>query len=217
MQQLKDNSPWTNRPQLAGDLNWLSLLNKVIVQHIPRRYNEAAKFCAQRAIEFKSLLEDWDTNQPLRLFKPFLWNSPSEVVPCLICRDVFTWSSMVDGYWKNGMVLEARQAFEAMPVKNVVSWTAMIQDMSGVPGGSAPWRGSTCGGQGAAPPAGFDLRGSRGSAPGVRLAGSRGSAPAGVSGGSAPGTKFWELSMRLTPHSELRNCASEARLRLHEA
>ncbi|KAL0928620.1 hypothetical protein M5K25_000525 [Dendrobium thyrsiflorum] len=42
-------------------------------------------------------------------------------------RDVFTWSSMVDGYWKNGMVLEARQAFEAMPVKDVVSWTAMIQ------------------------------------------------------------------------------------------
>ncbi|KAL0916421.1 hypothetical protein M5K25_013930 [Dendrobium thyrsiflorum] len=40
---------------------------------------------------------------------------------------------------------------------------------------------------------------------------------AGVSGGSTPGTKFWELSMRLTPHSELRNCASEARLRLHEA
>ncbi|KAL0915504.1 hypothetical protein M5K25_015929 [Dendrobium thyrsiflorum] len=87
----------------------------------------------------------------------------------MVFRDVFTWSSMVDGYWKNGMVLEARQAFEAMPVKNVVSWTAMIQDMSGVPGGSAP------------------------------------------------GTKFWELSMRLTPHSELRNCASEARLRLHEA
>ncbi|KAL0926174.1 hypothetical protein M5K25_002379 [Dendrobium thyrsiflorum] len=27
---------------------------------------------------------------------------------------------MVDGYWKNGMVLEARQAFEAMPVKNVI-------------------------------------------------------------------------------------------------
>ncbi|KAL0919136.1 hypothetical protein M5K25_011211 [Dendrobium thyrsiflorum] len=31
------------------------------------------------------------------------------------------------GYWKNGMVLEARQAFEAMPVKNVFSWNAMIQ------------------------------------------------------------------------------------------
>ncbi|KAL0915503.1 hypothetical protein M5K25_015927 [Dendrobium thyrsiflorum] len=45
----------------------------------------------------------------------------------MVFRDVFTWSSMVDGYWKNGMVLEARQAFEAMPVKNVVSWTAMIQ------------------------------------------------------------------------------------------
>ncbi|KAL0912951.1 hypothetical protein M5K25_016375 [Dendrobium thyrsiflorum] len=89
--------------------------------------------------------------------------------PEAVVGDVFTWSSMVDGYWKNGMVLEARQAFEAMPVKNVVSWTAMIQDMSRVPGGSAP------------------------------------------------GTKFWELSMRLTPHSELRNCASEARLRLHEA
>ncbi|KAL0926086.1 hypothetical protein M5K25_004472 [Dendrobium thyrsiflorum] len=52
----------------------------------------------------------------------------------MVFRDVFTWSSMVDGYWKNGMVLEARQAFEAMPVKNVVSWTAMIQDMSGVKG-----------------------------------------------------------------------------------
>ncbi|KAL0908028.1 hypothetical protein M5K25_022491 [Dendrobium thyrsiflorum] len=45
----------------------------------------------------------------------------------MVFRDVFTWSSMVDGYWKNEMVLEARQAFEAMPVKNVVSWTAMIQ------------------------------------------------------------------------------------------
>ncbi|KAL0926422.1 hypothetical protein M5K25_002654 [Dendrobium thyrsiflorum] len=111
-----------------------------------------------------------------------------QVFKGMVFRDVFTWSSMVDGYWKNGMVLEARQAFEAMQVKNVVSWTAMIQgyakirdleeDMSEVPGGSAL---------------------------------------AGVSGGSAPGTKFWELSMRLTPHSELRNCASEALLRLHEA
>ncbi|KAL0928557.1 hypothetical protein M5K25_000451 [Dendrobium thyrsiflorum] len=50
-----------------------------------------------------------------------------QVFKGMVFRDVFTWSSMVDGYWKNGMVLEARQAFEAMPVKNVVSWTAMIQ------------------------------------------------------------------------------------------
>ncbi|KAL0904307.1 hypothetical protein M5K25_026399 [Dendrobium thyrsiflorum] len=50
-----------------------------------------------------------------------------QVFKVMVFRDVFTWSSMVDGYWKNGMVLEARQAFEAMPVKNVVSWIAMIQ------------------------------------------------------------------------------------------
>ncbi|KAL0909860.1 hypothetical protein M5K25_020767 [Dendrobium thyrsiflorum] len=133
----------------------------------------------------------------------------------MVFRDVFTWSSMVDGYWKNGMVLEARQAFEAMPVKNVVSWTAMIQVCTE----SSVLQTRYVGGpRGQRPLAGFDLTdqvaGSRGSAPaGV----SGGSAPAGVFGGSAPGTKFWELSMRLTPHSELRNCASEARLRLHEA
>ncbi|KAL0918990.1 hypothetical protein M5K25_011049 [Dendrobium thyrsiflorum] len=51
-----------------------------------------------------------------------------QVFKGMVFKDVFTWSSMVDGYWKNGMVLEARKAFEAMPVKNVVSWTAMIQD-----------------------------------------------------------------------------------------
>ncbi|KAL0904167.1 hypothetical protein M5K25_026241 [Dendrobium thyrsiflorum] len=44
----------------------------------------------------------------------------------MVFRDVFTWSSMVDGYWKNGMVLEARQAFEVMPVNNVVSWNSLI-------------------------------------------------------------------------------------------
>ncbi|KAL0922608.1 hypothetical protein M5K25_006606 [Dendrobium thyrsiflorum] len=51
-----------------------------------------------------------------------------QVFKGMVFRDVFTWSSMVDGYWKNGMVLEARQAFEVMPVKNVFSWNAMIQD-----------------------------------------------------------------------------------------
>lgn len=41
-------------------------------------------------------------------------------------RDVFSWTSMVNGYAKCGDLDSARQLFNDMPDRNVVSWNAMI-------------------------------------------------------------------------------------------
>uniref|UniRef100_A0A803LTS2 Uncharacterized protein n=1 Tax=Chenopodium quinoa TaxID=63459 RepID=A0A803LTS2_CHEQI len=46
------------------------------------------------------------------------------------CRDVFSWTSMVNGFAKQGELDMARKYFDEMPVKNVVSWNAMIAGYS---------------------------------------------------------------------------------------
>ncbi|KAF3564208.1 hypothetical protein DY000_02013053 [Brassica cretica] len=42
-------------------------------------------------------------------------------------RNIVSWNGLVSGYIKNGMINEAREAFEMMPERNVVSWTAMVK------------------------------------------------------------------------------------------
>ncbi|KAG6719410.1 hypothetical protein I3842_03G003700 [Carya illinoinensis] len=41
-------------------------------------------------------------------------------------RDVITWTALINGYVKGGLVRVAREFFDQMPEKNVVSWSAMI-------------------------------------------------------------------------------------------
>ena len=41
-------------------------------------------------------------------------------------RDVFSWTSMVNGFAKRGELDLAKRFFDCMPKKNVISWTAMI-------------------------------------------------------------------------------------------
>ncbi|KAM3712610.1 hypothetical protein ACJW30_01G195400 [Castanea mollissima] len=41
-------------------------------------------------------------------------------------RDVITWTALINGYVKSGLVVVARELFDQMPVKNTVSWSAMI-------------------------------------------------------------------------------------------
>lgn len=45
-------------------------------------------------------------------------------------RDVFSWTSMVNGYAKYGELDSAREFFEGMPEKNAISWNAMIAGYS---------------------------------------------------------------------------------------
>ncbi|PON96683.1 Tetratricopeptide-like helical domain containing protein [Trema orientale] len=45
-------------------------------------------------------------------------------------RDVFSWTSMVNGYAKWGELDLARRFFNCMPEKNAISWTAMIAGYS---------------------------------------------------------------------------------------
>lgn len=45
-------------------------------------------------------------------------------------RDVFSWTSMVNGYAKCGDLESARRFFDQTPQKNVVSWSAMIAGYS---------------------------------------------------------------------------------------
>ncbi|KAM6541046.1 hypothetical protein CsatB_005493 [Cannabis sativa] len=45
-------------------------------------------------------------------------------------KDVFSWTSMVNGYAKWGDLDSARSFFNCMPEKNVISWTAMIAGYS---------------------------------------------------------------------------------------
>ncbi|XP_077210055.1 pentatricopeptide repeat-containing protein At2g22410, mitochondrial-like [Tasmannia lanceolata] len=45
-------------------------------------------------------------------------------------KDVFSWTSMINGYAKFGDLKLARQLFDEMPERNVVSWNAMIAGYS---------------------------------------------------------------------------------------
>ncbi|KNA02663.1 hypothetical protein SOVF_216550 [Spinacia oleracea] len=45
-------------------------------------------------------------------------------------KDVFSWTSMVNGFAKHGELEMARKYFDEMPVKNVVAWNAMISGYS---------------------------------------------------------------------------------------
>ncbi|KAF3436367.1 hypothetical protein FNV43_RR23459 [Rhamnella rubrinervis] len=45
-------------------------------------------------------------------------------------RDVFSWTSMVNGYAKSGELDSARKFFDNMPEKNLISWNAMIAGYS---------------------------------------------------------------------------------------
>nr|AYM00744.1 pentatricopeptide repeat protein [Salvia miltiorrhiza] len=42
-------------------------------------------------------------------------------------KNVITWTNMITGFARNGLVDEARVAFDRMPLKNVVAWTSMIK------------------------------------------------------------------------------------------
>ncbi|TYI14011.1 hypothetical protein ES332_A08G097800v1 [Gossypium tomentosum] len=42
------------------------------------------------------------------------------------CRDVITWTALINGYVKFGQVEFARELFDQMPERNEVSWSAMI-------------------------------------------------------------------------------------------
>ncbi|MBA0577186.1 hypothetical protein Golob_025237 [Gossypium lobatum] len=42
------------------------------------------------------------------------------------CRDVITWTALINGYVKSGHVEFARELFDQMPERNEVSWSAMI-------------------------------------------------------------------------------------------
>ncbi|KAJ8633031.1 hypothetical protein MRB53_026367 [Persea americana] len=41
-------------------------------------------------------------------------------------RDVVSWTAMVAGFAKAGLMKDARRVFDEMPERNVVSWTAMV-------------------------------------------------------------------------------------------
>lgn len=45
-------------------------------------------------------------------------------------KDVFTWTTMINGYAKSGKMEIAKQLFDLMPERNVVSWNAMITGYS---------------------------------------------------------------------------------------
>ncbi|CAJ1907165.1 unnamed protein product [Sphenostylis stenocarpa] len=53
-----------------------------------------------------------------------------EVFDGMESRDVFSWTSMVNGYAKCGDLESARKFFEQTPQKNVVCWSAMIAGYS---------------------------------------------------------------------------------------
>ncbi|KAL0417326.1 UNVERIFIED_CONTAM: hypothetical protein Slati_3564500 [Sesamum latifolium] len=42
-------------------------------------------------------------------------------------KNEITWTNVVLGLGRNGLIDEARSAFGRMPVKNVVAWTSMIK------------------------------------------------------------------------------------------
>ncbi|XP_015573527.1 pentatricopeptide repeat-containing protein At2g22410, mitochondrial [Ricinus communis] len=53
-----------------------------------------------------------------------------EIFDSMGTKDVFSWTSMVNGYAKTGELEIARKFFDDMPKRNVVSWNAMIAGYS---------------------------------------------------------------------------------------
>lgn len=57
-------------------------------------------------------------------------NSAKEIFEAMETRDVFSWTSMINGFAKFGELESARRLFDVMPERNVVSWNAMIAGYS---------------------------------------------------------------------------------------
>ncbi|GAV79059.1 PPR domain-containing protein/PPR_2 domain-containing protein [Cephalotus follicularis] len=57
-------------------------------------------------------------------------NTAMEIFNKMEMRDVFSWTSMVNGYAKYGELDYGRRLFNEMPERNVVSWNAMIAGYS---------------------------------------------------------------------------------------
>uniref|UniRef100_A0A6N2MBA2 Pentacotripeptide-repeat region of PRORP domain-containing protein n=1 Tax=Salix viminalis TaxID=40686 RepID=A0A6N2MBA2_SALVM len=57
-------------------------------------------------------------------------DSAREIFDTMGVRDVFSWTSMVNGYAKTRELEMARALFNEMPERNVVSWNAMIAGVS---------------------------------------------------------------------------------------
>lgn len=53
-----------------------------------------------------------------------------EIFDHMKTRDVFTWTSMVNGCAKSGELESARKFFDNMPEKNLISWNAMVAGYS---------------------------------------------------------------------------------------
>lgn len=49
-----------------------------------------------------------------------------QIFDTMLTKDVFSWTSMVNGYAKCGNISDAEKLFNEMPNKNVISWSAMI-------------------------------------------------------------------------------------------
>ena len=58
------------------------------------------------------------------LVKPH--NMVGQVFEGMMERDVVSWSSMVDGYCKGERTGDARNSFDIMPVRNVVTWIRIL-------------------------------------------------------------------------------------------
>ncbi|KAK4766851.1 hypothetical protein SAY86_014602 [Trapa natans] len=57
-------------------------------------------------------------------------NSAKEIFEAMETRDVFSWTSMLNGFAKFGELDSARKLFDVMPERNLVSWNAMIAGYS---------------------------------------------------------------------------------------
>jgi pentatricopeptide repeat protein len=53
-------------------------------------------------------------------------DSARKLFDASVNRDVITWTALINGYVKSGLVVVARELFDQMPEKNTVSWSAMI-------------------------------------------------------------------------------------------
>ncbi|KAF9625058.1 hypothetical protein IFM89_017861 [Coptis chinensis] len=44
----------------------------------------------------------------------------------MVCRDVVSWNTMINGYALVGSIKEAKRLFDEMPERNVVYWNSML-------------------------------------------------------------------------------------------
>ncbi|KAL4592982.1 hypothetical protein LXL04_005991 [Taraxacum kok-saghyz] len=101
-------------------VSWTTLINGYVKQSMS---DEALRV-------FKLMEASGVQPNEITMITVFSAFTAKEIFDNMRTKDVFSWTSMINGYARNRELVSAKKLFDEMPERNIVSWNAMIAGYS---------------------------------------------------------------------------------------